>query len=187
MYNSMMYNYSFGFVRKDRCFKLPLTFGLTGYQRHKRRPFLGGLWGFFTSSLLLGLGGWCWVTARSFGGMFVSSNCTWQEVKGKRQPACWPEAPRAEGSLLREPGCPSCPGQVPPGMIQSNVGCGIPSFIPPVGFVWGRSQCQAVLSFLTPVLPLVPQEISLGCRTGHCRLQSLSASKWPFPYLENHG
>lgn len=68
------------------------------------------------------------------------------KAKGKRQPACWPEGPRAEDYLLKEPGCPSCPGQVSPGMIQPCVGCSIASFIPLVGFAWGRSRCQAVLS-----------------------------------------
>lgn len=68
-------------------------------------------------------------------------------MKGKREPACRPEAPRAEGWLLGEPGCPSCPCQVPPGMIQSYVGCDIASFIPLVGFAWGKSWCQVGLSW----------------------------------------
>lgn len=82
----------------------------------------------------------------ALGGCSLALNKLDRRWKAKDKPACWPEAPRAEGYSLREPGCPSYPGLVPPGMIQSNAGCDVVSFIPPLGFAWGRSRCQAVPS-----------------------------------------
>lgn len=78
-------------------------------------------------------------------------------------------------------------------MLQVHVYYGITSSTLPVGFAGGKVPVPSRgwpghLTLGVPVLPPVPQQISLCCKaqTDHCRLQSLSASKWPFSYLKNH-
>lgn len=168
---------------KDGCFKL-----LSDYQKHKRRLFLGGL-GVFLHPVYY----WDWV-AGAGSQQAALGGCSLALIKlGRRWKAKTASmlARGTKGRGLLAQGARMSPLPRPGAPRDNSIKCWLWNcfFHSTSGVYVGQVPVPscAQLWCLTPVLPLVPQEISLGCKTDHCRLQSLSASKWPSPYLENHG